>query len=99
MTLGLYPIEKMSNLLADRITERIDMLSKALAPAEGRPPFTQQLSKAKAINWWRAHRYDDLGKQVMANMEPIAVLELDQALAQANEAEGLGGDTWQTNQL
>jgi len=83
--------ERRADRLAGRLMARRDLLANALVPAGSRPPFTKQLSKPQALAWWGQHRFDDLGRQVLANMGPEDVLELDQALSQANEAAAWGG--------
>ena len=83
-------LERRAHLLAGKLSARRDLLVQALAPKGQRPPFTEQMSKPEAVAWWRAHRYDDLGKQVLDRMGPADVMELDQALSQANEAQ-MGG--------
>jgi len=84
-------LERRASLLAGRMTARRDVLRDTLAPPGQRRPFTEQLSKADALAFWRQHRYDATGQQAMAGWQPQDVLELDLALSQANEAELFGG--------
>ena len=78
-----HVIERRAALLADAIEHRVNILRDALAPPGKRPPFTKQLSKPAALRWWQLHRYDALGAQVISNMQPVDVMELDLALSQA----------------
>lgn len=84
-------LERRASLLAGRLAAQRNIVRDTLAPAGQRKPFTQQLSKREALAFWRQHRYDATGQQVLATMRPEDVLELDLALSQANEAEMLGG--------
>ena len=69
-------------MLSARIKARKTLIQNAITPKGSRPPFTQQLSQANALEWWMKHRYDDLGQQVLSNMQPADVMELDRALSQ-----------------
>ena len=74
-------------MLSAAIQARRQLYANALRPPGKRPAFTEQLSKREALAWWQTHRYDDLGKQVLANMQPDSVMELDLALSRVNEVE------------
>mgnify|MGYP001560637583 CR=1 len=78
-------IERRVVALADAIRARRQLITNALLPSNQRPLFTKQLSKKDAMAFWQQHRFDDVGKQVSANMKPEDVMELDLALSQANE--------------
>jgi hypothetical protein len=78
-------LEHRAHLLADALLARKKLLVEMLAPKGKRPLFTEQLSKPEALRWWQKHRYDALGKQVLDRMQPGDVMELDQALSQAND--------------
>ena len=67
-------------MLAQKMEGRVRMLSQFIRPDGQRARFTKQLQDADALNWWRIHRYDDLGSQVLAGMRPNDIAELDQAL-------------------
>ncbi len=84
---GQYTIERRASLLAQSIGKRIGIISQGLAPSGKRPPFTEQLSQKDAMAWWQKHRFDSLGQQVTANMDPQSLMELDQALGQKTEAD------------
>ncbi len=75
-------------MLSGALTRRVELLKDAIAPSGSRPLFTEQLSRSDALRFWRDHRYDDIGQRVLERMQPEAVMELDQALSQANEAAG-----------
>ena len=78
-------LERRVASLSAAIQARRQLYADALRPKGQRPAFTQQLSRPEALAWWQQHRYDDLGKQVLANMQPDGVMELDLALSKANE--------------
>lgn len=77
-------------LLTQAINRRVGLLSQFLAPPGQAPALHQQLSSTEALDWWRKHRYDQFGQQVLSNYSPEEVARLDNSLAQANEAMGLG---------
>ena len=81
-------IERRVSALADAILARKQLITSALMPVSQRPLFTKQLSKTEALSFWQEHRFDDIGQQVLANMQPEDVMELDLALSQANESVG-----------
>ena len=83
-------LERRVTALADAIRNRRQLLANALMPASKRPLFTKQLSKPEALAFWQQHRFDDVGKQVLANMQPEDIMELDLALDSASEP-GIGG--------
>jgi hypothetical protein len=87
-----YPIERLATLLGQRIPKRIEQVSTAFG-AGGRPAFSQQLSQKEALGWWQRNRFTPAGQQVLGLMKPDQILELDQALAAANEAQGNVGMT------
>ncbi len=84
---GQYAVERRVALLAQMIPKRIHVMRQAIAPEGKRPPFSEQLSEKDALDWWRVHRFDNLGQQVTANMDPQSLLELDGALSRQIEAE------------
>jgi len=87
-----YRVERRAALLSERITQRRQTLRDAYSPPGQRPPFTQTLSRRDALTWWRQHRSDDVGKQVLDRMSPNDIMNLDLALAKANEVEQFGQD-------
>ena len=78
-----YQSERQAHMLAGKIQSTKEMLRTSLAPAGQRPPFTEQLSQGEALNWWRQHRNDEYGKQMVSKMGQQDVMELDAALMQA----------------
>jgi hypothetical protein len=74
-------------MLAEAFTQRTDLLAAMMRP-DDRQIFHQRLAEPKALEFWRKHRFDDLGQSVMSTWRPDQVVELDQRLAQANEADG-----------
>jgi hypothetical protein len=87
-------LENLADELGTRMQELVDAKAEALRGPGGRPLFTRQMAKSQALAWWRQHRYDDIGKGLVAQMEPQDVLELDQALSQANAAAMMGPERW-----
>jgi len=85
-----HRLETRAHLLAERITHDRQTIVDALTPDGKRTLFAKQLSKPEALRFWQAHRFDDIGKQVLARMSPSDVMELDQALTQAAEAQMYG---------
>lgn len=84
-------LERRAHMLAGKLAKSKEMLRDALAPPGQRPAFTEQLTKREALSWWREHRFDKFGQEVTSRMRPREVMELDQALSRANEAEAWGG--------
>jgi len=75
-------LERRAAMLAGRISARKKRLREALAPPGQRPPFTKQLTKQEALEFWRLHRHDETGAEVLARMSDLEIAELDTALAQ-----------------
>jgi hypothetical protein len=85
-------LERRAKAMAEAIKGRRDLLTQALAPTGQRPAFHEQLSKPAALAWWTQHRNDGMGKEVIARMKPESILELDNALAQHNQAQQFMGN-------
>lgn len=91
-----HPLERRSALLAGKLKERVSTMTASLTAAQGRIPFHTKLPEAQALDWWSKHRYDDIGRQAIASLDPIAIARLDSALtqhAQQKEAMGLPIET------
>ncbi len=82
-----HRLETRAHLLAEGIQHSREVLRDSLAPPGRRPPFSAQLPRADALDWWRKHRRDALGAKALAAMRPEAIMALDQALSQQIEAE------------
>ncbi len=80
-------LERRASMLAGRISARKEIIRDAFAPPGQRPPFTEQLTRAEALDFWRRHRHDRVGAEVLARMRDQDIVELDAALAQL----GIGG--------
>jgi hypothetical protein len=76
-----HRLETRARTLTARLNERVTAFRDALAPPGQRPPFTEAMSRAQALQWWAKHRLDDLGKQALARYTPDQVAELDAELA------------------
>ena len=84
-------LEMVADDLGERLKAEVDAKAEAVTGPNGRPLFTQKMTKSQALVWWQQHRYDALGKQVLDGMAPADVLALDQALSQAAQV-WLGGE-------
>lgn len=82
MALKEHRLERRARLLAMKMQERVSDLQNVVGVA-----FRREVPRGKALAWWRKHRFDELGAQVLARMQPQDILDLDLALAQAIEAE------------
>lgn len=82
-----HTIERRAAMLATKMQQRVDILRDFMRPEGARPPFTQLLQEQRAMQFWAAHRYDELGARVLQNMTPQHIAELDAALAQSLEAQ------------
>ena len=80
-----HMIERRADLLAQKMQRRVQVLSQFLKPDGQRPPFTKQLNNEDAMRFWMQHRYDEIGAQVLQNLQPHDIAELDAALAQHHE--------------
>lgn len=88
--------EGRSALLAQRVTQRRDALAGMLRAPGDRTLFTEHKPEGEALDWWRLHRNDSLGKKVIdrwmandPNQGMLTLASLDQALARRIEAERL----------
>lgn len=77
-----HVVERRAELLADAIGYRIDLLAGFLAPKGRGPVFTERLRTRDAAAFWLRHRYDDIGRKVLAQWDPEQVMELDRALSE-----------------
>lgn len=91
-----HRIERRSNILAQRIAERRDNLAGALRAPGDRTLFTTHKPAPEALDWWRLHRNDTLGKKVIDRLwetnphdAPLKLAELDSLLSQKIESEML----------
>lgn len=86
-----HPLERRATLLSGKLKDRVSAMTASLSAAQGRIPFHTKLPEAQALDWWSKHRYDDIGKQALATLDPISVARLDSALTQhAQQQEALG---------
>jgi hypothetical protein len=86
-----HPLERRAALLAGKLKGTQETIAAYLSP-EGRQLFHQRLSKPEAIRWWRQHRHDPLGQEVLKSWQMSDVLELDLVLAQDERKEAFGLD-------
>lgn len=61
---------------------RSSLLRDFLSPPRGLPAFHTRRSEEQAFEFWRDHRYDDLGGKVLRSWQPEQVLALDSWLGQ-----------------
>lgn len=83
-----HPYERRAKMLGAMLKRKKETIVNAIVPPGMRPPFTKQLTHPESMAFWTKHRYDSIGKQVLDNMTPESIMELDAALAQA------GAGTW-----
>ena len=97
-----HRLEGRSSLLAQRIVQRRDALAGMLRAPGDRALFTEHKPEGEALEWWRLHRNDALGKKVIERLvatnphdAPLKLAELDAALNAKVESEmGVyGGDS------
>jgi hypothetical protein len=84
-----HPLERRAAMLGERFAKRVDLMANLMRP-DGRALFSQRLPEQQALTFWRKHRNDELGQAVLSTWSPVQVLELDQRLMRANEANGTG---------
>lgn len=82
-----HPMERRTDLIAQGLKDRVSMLADMMLP-NGRRVYTTQLNDQKALEFWQKHRFDDMGKAVLATWSPSQVLQLDTRLMQAQQSEG-----------
>jgi hypothetical protein len=71
-------------MLASRVSQIKDGLASQL---EGRP-FTEAKTRTAALDWWAQHRNDQYGAEILRQMDPVGIAELDAALYQhVNQGE------------
>lgn len=73
---GQHRLEQRAQLLAGRM----DTASKGLAQQLGagdRPPFTTAMTRTESLDWWRQHRHDEAGAEVLARLRPWDIAQLD----------------------
>ena len=71
-----HRLERRATLLAGQM----DTASKGLAQQLGageRPLFTTPMTKNESLAWWREHRHDEAGAQVLSRMQPWDIARLD----------------------
>lgn len=83
-----HQLERRAQKLAEALQKRIDALSTYISPKGSRPPFKELLRKPEALEFWRTHLNDEYGARVLQQMQPLDVIELHQALAQADSDQG-----------
>ncbi len=85
-------LDQIKAEMANQLRSQREVLRDFLAPKRSRRPFTEQLSRREALEWWRAHIDDEYGKQALQRMDPLSVIELHQALSQAETQQQEVGD-------
>lgn len=73
---GTHRLEKRARMLASRVGQIRDGLASQL---DGRP-FTEAKTRSAALDWWAQHRNDQYGAEVLRQMDPVRIAELDAAL-------------------
>ena len=85
---GTHRLERRSKMLAGRMQST----SRALGNQLGGHPFTSAMSQPEALAWWAQHRNDQYGAQVLRQMDPTKIAELDAALYRYVNAPQEGAD-------
>lgn len=75
---GSHRLEKRARMLAGRVAQVKDGLTAQL---DGRP-FTEAKTRTAALDWWAQHRNDQYGAEVLRQMDPVQISQLDAALYQ-----------------
>lgn len=86
-----HRLERRARRLGEEMVRRVDLVKTFLAPPGHRQPFREALSKPAALAWWRRHRYDSFGQQVLARMSLEDIMELDTAISEMMAADQMGG--------
>lgn len=76
-----HVLDRRSKLLAEAILHNIAVMVSILKPTGGAAPFTDQLTSADALAWWKKNRYEAEGKAVASRLSPQQVAEIDAWLA------------------
>lgn len=81
---GQHRLERRARLLASRI----DAAGRGLGSILGGRPFTDAKTRSAALDWWSQHRTDQYGAEVLRQMDPVQIADLDAALyAHVNQQE------------
>lgn len=80
-----HTLERRSHLLAERIKSRVRMIADSITPKGERIPYTVQMSKAEALQFWQKNINTPTGKRLLEQMPPLDQLELQQALFHATQ--------------
>jgi hypothetical protein len=83
--MSVHALERRARVGGERLRARIRVVANSLARPGERPPFTTALTDREALAFWRRHRFDAVGAEVLARMRPAQIQELDLTLARANE--------------
>lgn len=78
---GQHRLEKRSSLLAARVKEQVAATRDAVAAPGERPPFTTEMTRAQALEFWSRERHTPLGTSILRGWGPDKIAELDAALA------------------
>lgn len=68
--------------LEDMIEDRIHLYEMILQPPGTQPMLTDQLTSEKSLAFWRRHRFDEIGRNVLAAYTPMQVAQLDAWLSE-----------------
>ncbi len=77
-----HVMERRAELLANAIEHRVQVMTDFLQPPGQPPVFSQKVSRREWLEFWRLHRTDEVGAQVLSTWTPEQIMALDTALGQ-----------------
>lgn len=80
-----HRLDRRAAMLGERLRREIDLTAQMLRPPGGMPAFTTQLTNTEALDFWKRHRFDRIGAQVLSGWTPEQIAELDAWLAAEQE--------------
>jgi hypothetical protein len=86
-----HVMERRATKLASAIEHRIEVMVTFLKPPGQPPVFSRSVPRAQALDFWRRHRTDEVGAELLQRMTPEQVMALDAALAGSAPVLGSGG--------
>ncbi len=75
-------IDRRIELLAEAITREVNVIASFYAPPGGQQAMHEQVTSDQAYEFWSKHRYDEIGKQAISQMQPADVASIDRFLAE-----------------
>ena len=85
-----HRLDRRRDILSEKIKHLLEVTTEMLRPEGTRPPLTDQKTSGEALVFWRKHRFDAIGAEVLANRPAADVAELDAWLARHPDPELAG---------